>query len=147
MIKSYSTSLPSILSFSLLFGSITLTPISSAFGSTTHTHHPSSPPSPPSLLIPTISLSYRTRDEVSNVRASRDPIDNARNRIFEAGFATPADIKQIDKEIKEKVDIAVEKAKASPQPPVHELYEHIYAGVPPSVVRDVELSQSVSPKH
>lgn len=92
-------------------------------------------------------LSYRTRDEVSNVRASRDPIDNARNRIFEAGFATPADIKQIDKEIKEKVDIAVEKAKASPQPPVHELYEHIYAGVPPSVVRDVELSQSVSPKH
>lgn len=92
-------------------------------------------------------LSYRTRDEVSTVRASRDPIDNARNRIFEAGFATPAEIKQIDKEIKERVDVAAEKAKGSPQPPVHELYEHIYAGVPPSIVRGVELSQSVSPKH
>jgi pyruvate dehydrogenase E1 component alpha subunit len=92
-------------------------------------------------------LSYRTRDEVSNVRASRDPIDNARNRIFEAGFATPAEIKQIDKDIKERVDIAAEKAKASPQPPVHELYENIFHGAPPKIVRDVEMSTSVSPKH
>jgi pyruvate dehydrogenase E1 component alpha subunit len=91
-------------------------------------------------------LSYRTRDEVSNVRATRDPIDNCRNRIFEAGFATPADIKQIDKDIKETVDIAVEKAKASPQPPMNELFEHIYSGAPPEVVRNVELSKSVSPK-
>jgi pyruvate dehydrogenase E1 component alpha subunit len=92
-------------------------------------------------------LSYRTRDEVSSVRASRDPIDNCRNRIFEAGFATPAEIKQIDKEIKEQVDAAAEKAKASPQPPIHHLFENIYAGAPPTTVRNVELSQSVSPKH
>lgn len=92
-------------------------------------------------------LSYRTREEVSNVRATRDPIDNCRNRIFEAGFATPADIKQLDKEVKERVDMALETAKASPQPELDQLFQNIYSGAPPSVVRNVELSQSVSPKH
>eukprot|EP00461_Guttulinopsis_vulgaris_P001344 UN01344 len=92
-------------------------------------------------------LSYRTREEVTNVRANRDPIDNCRNRIFEAGFATPEEIKAIDKAIKIQVDEAAEKAKASPQPEVKELFENIFAGAPPEVVRNVELSQSVSPKH
>jgi len=92
-------------------------------------------------------LSYRSREEVAAVRAERDCIDNCRNRILEAGFATAADLKAIDKEIKQEVDEAAEKAKAAPQPPVSELFEHIYHGAPPKIVRHVELSKSVSPAH
>lgn len=92
-------------------------------------------------------LSYRSREEVAAMRAQRDCIDNIRNRILEAGFATAAELKQIEKEIKIEVDEAAEKAKADPQPPVEELFEHIYSGEPPKVVRNVEFSQSVHPKH
>lgn len=91
-------------------------------------------------------LSYRTRDEVSNVRATRDPIDSCRNRILEAGFATPAEIKAIDKEIKAQVDEEANLAKADPQPDLSEVYEHVFATAPPVFIRDVELSKSVSPK-
>ena len=92
-------------------------------------------------------LSYRSRDEVASMRAQRDCIDNCKNRILEAGFATAADLKAIDKEVKGQVDVAVEKAKASPQPVVGELFEHIYHGEPPKTVRHTELINSVSPAH
>lgn len=91
-------------------------------------------------------LSYRTRDEVSQVRATRDPIDSCRNRILEAGFATPADLKAIDKEIKVQVDEAANLAKNDPQPELQEVYEHVLATCPPVFVRDIELGKSVSPK-
>jgi len=91
-------------------------------------------------------LSYRSRDEVAEMRAQRDCIDNCRNRILDAGFATAADLKAIDKEIKQRVDEAVEKAKAAPQPAESELFEHIYKGEPMKTIRHTELKNSVSPQ-
>ncbi len=91
-------------------------------------------------------LSYRSRDEVKEVRENRDCIENVRNRLLSNDLCTAADLKNIDKEVKEQVDIAAEKAKNDPQPPLHELYENIYAGAPPTTVRAVQLDQSVSPQ-
>lgn len=92
-------------------------------------------------------LSYRSREEVAQIRAQRDCIENIKSRILEAGFATTAELKDIDRDVKEEVDIACEKAKAAPQPAVSELYENIYHGAPPATIRTPEVNKVVSPSH
>lgn len=69
---------------------------------------------------------YRTREEVSGVRTSKDPIERHRKRILDSGLATADELKEIDKKIKDQVDAAVEFAKQSPEPPVSELFDHSY---------------------
>lgn len=87
--------------------------------------------------------SYRTRDEVQVVRDQRDPIDSLRKRILQSGAATNDELKAIEREIRKQVDEAAAKAEASPEPPLSELYDHIYAGAPPPVVRGTTLENSV----
>ena len=92
-------------------------------------------------------LSYRTREEVAEIRAQRDCIENLKARILQAEFATPAELKEIDREIKEFVDVETNKAKAAPQPEISELYENIYSGKPPAFIRSPEVSTVVVPNH
>lgn len=61
-------------------------------------------------------LTYRTRDEVQEVRRTRDPVDFVKRTLLEQEVATEKEIKAIDKEIKREVDAAVEKSRASPFP-------------------------------
>jgi pyruvate dehydrogenase E1 component alpha subunit len=70
--------------------------------------------------------SYRTRDDVTSVRRERDCIDQTKNRILEAGWATAQELKKIDKAVRAEVDEAVEFAKASPLPQLTELESHMY---------------------
>jgi len=88
-------------------------------------------------------VSYRSREEVAQMRSERDCIDLVRKRLLEQGWATPAEIKAIDKEIKAQVDEAVDFAKKSPLPPLEELYTHVYHGAPPPYIRAVDPTQSV----
>eukprot|EP00808_Paulinella_micropora_P006350 g30946.t1 len=57
-------------------------------------------------------ISYRSRDEVSQVRQERDCIELLKKRIIEAGWATAADLKKIEKTQRKVVDDAVAFAKA-----------------------------------
>jgi len=75
--------------------------------------------------------SYRTRDEVKNVRQKRDPIASLRERIIQANLSTADEIKEIDKNAREEVDEAVEKARTDPEIHVDALYDHIYSQIPP----------------
>lgn len=43
--------------------------------------------------------SYRTREEVQEVRKHRDPITGFKDRIVTAGLATEEELKDIDKEV------------------------------------------------
>ena len=79
--------------------------------------------------------SYRTRDEVKNVRKSADCIDQTKNRILENDWATEAELKAIDKEIRKQVDQEVEKAKADEFPDNEELYDNITTPPPPHIRR------------
>jgi len=83
-------------------------------------------------------ISYRSRDDVASVRRERDCIDQTKNRILEAGWATPADLKKIDKAVRKEVDEAVEFAKASPLPNLEELQNNMYTELTyhPRMVRD-----------
>jgi len=68
---------------------------------------------------------YRTREEVDEVRKTRDPIDHLAEHLEKQGVKEDA-LKTIDVEVKAIVAEAVEFAKASPEPDPRELYTDVY---------------------
>jgi len=69
---------------------------------------------------------YRTREEVDEVRKTRDPIDHLREALEARKLASDAELKAIDADVKEIVAAAVEFARQSPEPDPAELYTDVY---------------------
>ncbi|HTI65930.1 MAG TPA: pyruvate dehydrogenase (acetyl-transferring) E1 component subunit alpha [Caulobacteraceae bacterium] len=69
---------------------------------------------------------YRTREEVDEVRKTRDPIDHLREKLEALGFADEVSMKAIDAEVKKIVADAAEFARTSPEPDPSELYTDVY---------------------
>src|SRR5579862_8196476 len=59
---------------------------------------------------------YRTREEIDEVRKTRDPIDHLRERLEEAGLADEAALKAMDAEVRGIVADAAEFARTAPEP-------------------------------
>jgi len=74
---------------------------------------------------------YRTRDEVDEVRKSRDPIDHIEELLEKKGFADAATLKGVDADVKRIVAEAAEFARTSPEPDPSELYTDVYSEVRP----------------
>jgi pyruvate dehydrogenase E1 component alpha subunit len=70
---------------------------------------------------------YRTREEVSEVREKRDPIDHFGARLVKDGVVSQDDLKMIDKDVKAIVLAAAEFATESPEPGLDELYTDVLA--------------------
>ncbi|ESQ94214.1 pyruvate dehydrogenase E1 subunit alpha [Asticcacaulis benevestitus DSM 16100 = ATCC BAA-896] len=68
---------------------------------------------------------YRSKEEVDEVKTTRDPIDHVKTMLQQAGVSED-DIKTIDNEIKAIVLEAVEFAQTSPEPDPSELYTDVY---------------------
>src|SRR5258706_15478993 len=85
---------------------------------------------------------YRTREEVQQMRSTRDPIRGLQKYIEDWGIASEDDLKKIDKEAKSEVEAAVEEAKASPEPKVEDLWTGIYyKGTEPPRMRGREREE------
>jgi pyruvate dehydrogenase E1 component alpha subunit len=69
---------------------------------------------------------YRTREEVDDVRKTRDPIDHVEELLEKHGYADEATLKAIDAEVKRIVADAAEFARTSPEPEPSELYTDVY---------------------
>jgi len=69
---------------------------------------------------------YRTREEVDEVRKTRDPIDHLEERLIRDKHADEAALKAIDAEVKRIVADAAEFARTSPEPEPGELYTDVY---------------------
>ncbi|CAL9201044.1 pyruvate dehydrogenase E1 component subunit alpha-1, mitochondrial-like [Musa acuminata AAA Group] len=69
---------------------------------------------------------YRTRDEISGVRQERDPIERVRKLILSHELASASELKDIEKEVRKKVDDAVAQAKECPMPDPSELFSNVY---------------------
>ncbi|XP_020969553.1 pyruvate dehydrogenase E1 component subunit alpha, mitochondrial-like isoform X2 [Arachis ipaensis] len=54
---------------------------------------------------------YRTCDEISNVRQKRDPIERVRKLLLAHGIASEKELKDIEKQVRKDVDDAIAKAK------------------------------------
>ena len=69
---------------------------------------------------------YRTREEVDQVKKTRDPIDHLRERLEALGFADEAALKAIDADVKRIVADSAEFARTAPEPDSSELYTDVY---------------------
>src|SRR3954464_15077395 len=69
---------------------------------------------------------YRTREEVDEVRKTRDPIDHVEELLEKHGWADEASMKAVDAEVKRIVADAAEFARTSPEPDPSELYTDVY---------------------
>lgn len=70
--------------------------------------------------------SYRTRDEVQEVRQRRDPITSFKDKLITANLATSEELKNIETDCRKEVDEAVVHAKADPEIGIEELYTDVY---------------------
>merc|ERR1719510_1205179 len=70
--------------------------------------------------------SYRTREEVQEMRQKRDPITGFRERLVNADLATLSELKGIEVEVKKKVDEDVKKARTDSEIEVDELFYDMY---------------------
>jgi len=88
---------------------------------------------------------YRTRDEVDNVRKQRDPIERIKQKLIKYEVCSAADIKEMEKEIRAEVDKAAKEVDSDPYPDLEQTYQNIFWNeeVP---VRGVELCKSYEPK-
>ena len=68
---------------------------------------------------------YRTREEVQNVREKRDPIDHYGQKLIARGIATEEDLKAVDRETRQVINMAAEFATESPEPAIEELYTDV----------------------
>lgn len=69
---------------------------------------------------------YRTRDEVSEMRSKNDVIAGLKKYILDWGVAEESALKEIDAAAKKEVEAAVEEAKKSPFPDLKEFWTDIY---------------------
>ena len=69
---------------------------------------------------------YRSREEVDEVRKTRDPIEHLEGLLAKQGFADADALKAIDAEVKKIVADAAEFARTSPEPDPSELYTDVY---------------------
>ncbi|XP_060519482.1 probable pyruvate dehydrogenase E1 component subunit alpha, mitochondrial isoform X2 [Cylas formicarius] len=83
--------------------------------------------------------SYRTREEVQEVRQTRDPITSFKEKILSANLVDADEIKKIELEIRHEVDEATKKAKADKEIGADELSADIYAEELVKTVKGVSI--------
>ncbi|XP_023221391.1 probable pyruvate dehydrogenase E1 component subunit alpha, mitochondrial [Centruroides sculpturatus] len=70
--------------------------------------------------------SYRTREEIQEVRQTRDPITSFREKIITANLVTSEELKKIEQDVRKEVEEATEVAKSSKEIPLEEMFADIY---------------------
>jgi pyruvate dehydrogenase E1 component alpha subunit len=68
---------------------------------------------------------YRTREEVEQIRAHRDAIEHLKALLLEKRIADEAQLKTLDKDVREVVADAAEFSQVSPEPDPSELWTDI----------------------
>lgn len=68
---------------------------------------------------------YRTKEEVSEVRKTSDPIERLRALILDGGYSDEGALKEIDRKVKAVVNESAEFAQTDPEPDPSELYTDV----------------------
>ncbi|KAG7217323.1 hypothetical protein INR49_027867, partial [Caranx melampygus] len=80
-------------------------------------------------------VSYRTREEIQEVRSKSDPISMLKDRMLSNNMASVEELKEIDVEVRKEIEDAAQFATTDPEPPLEELCNHIFSNNPPVDVR------------
>ncbi|CAK1542635.1 unnamed protein product [Leptosia nina] len=81
--------------------------------------------------------SYRTRDEVQEVRQTRDPITSFKEKILASDLVTADQLKEIDTRVRKEVDEATKQAKSEAEVGLEELSGDIYYNNLEHVIRGI----------
>jgi len=88
-------------------------------------------------------ITYRSRDEVNTVRKTRDPIELNKARILEAGFMTKEEMKDLEKQVRDWVQEAIDFSLADEEANYDQMFSDIYSHYKfGNLTRTVELSNS-----
>ncbi|XP_058621163.1 pyruvate dehydrogenase E1 subunit alpha 1b isoform X2 [Onychostoma macrolepis] len=80
-------------------------------------------------------VSYRTREEIQEVRSKSDPITVLKDRMISNNMANLEEIKDIDAEIRKEIEEAAQFATSDPEPPLEDLCNHIFYNDAPLEIR------------
>ncbi|XP_073696438.1 pyruvate dehydrogenase E1 subunit alpha 1a isoform X1 [Garra rufa] len=80
-------------------------------------------------------VSYRTREEIQEVRSKSDPISMLKDRMLSNNMASVEELKEIDVEVRKEIEDAAQFATTDPEPPLDDLCNHIFSNNPPLEVR------------
>lgn len=89
-------------------------------------------------------ITYRTREEVNEYRKVQDPIVQVKNIILKHNIATEAELKEIEKAIKNQIDEDVEQIKKDLMPAAEELFKDIHHGKDDYYIRDCSFTTSLN---
>ncbi|XP_059404419.1 pyruvate dehydrogenase E1 component subunit alpha, mitochondrial-like isoform X1 [Carassius carassius] len=82
-------------------------------------------------------VSYRTREEIQEVRSKSDPISMLKDRMLSNNMASVEELKEIDVEVRKEIEDAAQFATTDPEPPLDDLCNHIFYNDPPMEVRGI----------
>ncbi|MCO5610778.1 hypothetical protein L7F22_065019 [Adiantum nelumboides] len=69
---------------------------------------------------------YRSRDEIKQIRQARDPIQFVKQIILKEELVTEEELATIDKQVKKEVEDALSKAREAPEPKEEQLITDMY---------------------
>ncbi|MEE6468684.1 hypothetical protein FKM82_008351 [Ascaphus truei] len=84
-------------------------------------------------------VSYRTREEIQEVRSKSDPITLLKDRMLNHNLASVEELKEIDVEVRKEIEEAAQFATTDPEPALEELANHIYHSEPTFDVRGANI--------
>lgn len=87
--------------------------------------------------------SYRTRDEVQEVRQTRDPITSFKEKIIDTKLVTAEELKAIETEIRISVDEATKAAKADREIGLEELTTDVYSRPIEPFIRGTTIDRQI----
>ena len=82
--------------------------------------------------------SYRTRDEIQDVRKNKDPISGLKADMLEWELVTEAELKEIDLDVRAEVDAATQYALTTPELEPEDMYNQIYNGMEGTRIRGAD---------
>lgn len=80
-------------------------------------------------------ISYRTREEIQNIRSKSDPIMLLKDKMLNNNLSSIEELKEIDVGVRKEIDDAAQFATTDPEPPLEELGHHVYNNNLPFEVR------------
>merc|ERR1711874_787304 len=90
--------------------------------------------------------SYRSRDEIQEVRQTRDPITSFREKIVSTQLASADELKEIDQEVRSVIDVAVKRAKSDKEIGLDELAADICVNPIDTRIRGVTAFDTLTHK-
>lgn len=88
-------------------------------------------------------ITYRSKEEVQKYRTSKDCINKVKHLLLENSFATEAEMKAVERDVRERIQADVEKIRNDPYPEPSDLVTEIYVDEVPPFIRGVEYPKSV----